>query len=116
MDAKFYQCPNLGMQHDCIKILTKTLLKHYRFKIPSRYDDDQPPTQSGNADSGQGASQQLQHHQQYLGDSSGGLPELPDVELDEPLPGNSHCKYTYNIPGACCLIDHRFQLWLKSNR
>ncbi len=58
-----------------------------RFKITSRYDDDQASDGQSSAHtpgSERGAiSQQMQQHQQYLGDIAAGLPELPDVEVDE---------------------------------
>ena len=59
-----------------------------RFKITSRYEDDQSSDgQSGGqtpgAERGGAISAQMQQHQQYLGDIAAGMPELPDVEIDE---------------------------------
>jgi len=59
-----------------------------RFKMSSRYDDDQSSdgqsgVQTPGSDRGGAISQQMQQHQQYLGDIASGLPELPDVESDE---------------------------------
>ena len=59
-----------------------------RFKITSRYEDDQSSDgQSGGqtpgAERGGAISAQMQQHQQYLGDIAAGMPELPDVEIDD---------------------------------
>ena len=58
-----------------------------RFKITNRFEDDQSfeGQSSGNTPGSErsAVSQQMQHHQQYLGDIAAGLPELPDVEIDE---------------------------------
>ena len=59
-----------------------------RFKMSSRYDDDQSSdgqsgVQTPGSERGGAISQQMQQHQQYLGDIASGLPELPDVESDE---------------------------------
>ncbi len=56
-----------------------------RFKITSRYDDDQGTegASSIRGSDNSAVSQQMQQHQQYLGDIAAGLPELPDVEIDE---------------------------------
>ncbi|XP_065069386.1 DNA-binding protein RFX2-like isoform X3 [Rhopilema esculentum] len=68
-----------------------------RFKIASRYDDDQSSdgqsgVQTPGSERGGAVSQQMQQHQQYLGDIAAGLPELPDVEIDESA-GSPDLKY-----------------------
>lgn len=68
--------------------------------MSSRYDDDQSSdgqsgVQTPGSDRGGAISQQMQQHQQYLGDIASGLPELPDVESDESR-------------GTYCNVDNQF--------
>ena len=70
------------------KFWPNALFLFSRFKITSRYEDDQSSDgQSGGqtpgAERGGAISAQMQQHQQYLGDIAAGMPELPDVEIDD---------------------------------
>ena len=69
-----------------------------RLKLTTKIENESfGEEQSHGSEDSQQTKNQQEQHQQYLGDTSQGLPEFKSVQITEPLPGAPSLHYIFQI-------------------
>lgn len=90
--------------HLKLKFLRKTLRQNFvrflcsRLKLTTKIENESfGEEQSQGSEDSQQTKNQQEQHQQYLGDTSQGLPEFKSVQITEPLPGMLPLHYIFQF-------------------